>query len=342
MRKLASIQRVLAVEPIPGADVIVATRINGWQCVTKKGEFSPGDLGVFFEIDAIPPDEKAFQFLWTPKGEALGSVPRPERFRIRTMRLRGCLSQGLLMPLRVVGLPTDLDEGTDVTDQLGVGKYEPPLPSGATDIRGPFPAGVPRTEEMRIQSMPRIVEELNGLSYVVTLKCDGASATFLIDPDDGEFHACSRNYSIRQGAGGYWKVADALELEARIRSVDGRYALQGELCGPGVHKNRLGLDDLAWFVFDAYDLVEHRHLKHDERVALCEQLDLVSVPVIEEGEAFAHDQASLLELAEGRYPGTRNEREGLVVRSRQGITSPTLGKRLSFKVISNRYLLRQS
>src|SRR5277367_6076274 len=94
-RKLASVQRVLEIVPIAGADAIEAAKINGWQCVVKKGTFAAGDRGVFFEIDSIPPDAPAFRFLWTARtkgGASPADGARPPKFRIRTMTLRGCLS----------------------------------------------------------------------------------------------------------------------------------------------------------------------------------------------------------------------------------------------------------
>ncbi len=338
-RKLASVQRVLEVSPIAGADAIEAVRINGWQCVVKKGSFAVGDRGVFFEIDAVPPDAPAYRFLWTPRGAAPVEGARPARFRIRTMTLRGCLSQGLLLPLAEAGVASDVADGDDVTDALGVGKYEPPMPPGADDLRAPFPSRVPRTDEMRVQSAPAVLDELRGLPYVITLKYDGTSATWLVDPDDGAFHACGRNWSIREGDNVYWSVARRLELEARLRAQGGRYAIQGELCGPGIQKNPLGLTETRLYVFSAYDLVAARFLDDRAMRALARDMGLDAVAVVEEGGAFAHDQASLLALAEGLYPGTRNQREGVVVRPRDEVFSPTLNGRLSFKAISNRYLL---
>jgi hypothetical protein len=117
--------------------------------------------------------------------------------------------------------------------------------------------------------------------------------------------------------------------------------VQGELCGPGIQKNPLGLSQLSLFVFNIYDLVEHRFVDGPDFRRLAEELRVVPVAVIEESESFAHDLASLLALAEGKYPGTTNEREGIVIRPRDGRYSPTLGGRLSFKVISNRYLLAE-
>jgi RNA ligase (TIGR02306 family) len=344
-RKLASVQRVLDVSPIENADAIELVRINGWQCVTKKGEFTPGDRGVFFEIDAVPPDTEVFRFLWTPRAaaEAGEVVERPAKFRIRTMRLRGALSQGLFLPLAALGLDPDaVAEGDDLTERLGVGKYEPPAPAGMGDWRAPFPAVLPKTDEMRVQSVPAVLDEMRGRPYAITLKYDGTSATFLIDPRTGEFHACARNHSVADGDNLYWHVARALDIEARLRATgNGRYAVQGEIVGPGVQKNPLGLKTVALFAFNVYDLEAAGYLGHDAARAVLADLGIPAVETVETGEAFAYTQDDLLRLAEGKYPGTSNEREGIVIRPRGEAYSPALGGRLSFKAISNRYLLKE-
>lgn len=338
-RKLASVQRVVAIVPIVGADAIEAVRINGWQCVVKKGSFAVGDRGVFFEIDAVPPDLPAYRFLWTPKAAAPAEGTRPATFRIRTMTLRGCLSQGLFLPLPDAGLDADTPDGEDVSERLGVTKYDPPMPQGAGELRGAFPSRVPRTDEERVQSSPTVLDELRGLPYVITLKCDGTSSTFLIDPDDDTFHACGRNWSIREGDNVYWAIARRYDLATKLRAKGGRYALQGEICGPGIQKNPLGLKGPQLFVFSAFDLTAGRFLDDAAMRALAAELDLDAVPIVEAGDGFSHDQASLLALAEGVYPGTKNQREGVVIRARDEVFSPTLNGRLSFKAISNKYLL---
>ncbi len=338
-RKLASVQRVLAVVPIVGADAIEAVKINGWQCVVKKGSFAVGDRGVFFEIDAVPPDAPVYRFLWTPKAAQPVEGARPTTFRIRTMTLRGCLSQGLFLPLAEAGVEADTPDGEDVSERLGVTRYDPPMPQGAGELRAAFPARVPRTDEERVQSAPAVLDELRGHPYVITQKCDGTSSTFLIDPDDETLHACGRNWSIREGDNVYWAIARRYDLDAKLRSKSGRYAIQGEICGPGIQKNPLGLKGPQLFVFSAYDLTEARFLDDAAMRALAAEMELDAVPVVESGERFSHDLASLLALAEGVYPGTKNQREGVVIRARDERFSPTLNGRLSFKAISNKYLL---
>jgi RNA ligase (TIGR02306 family) len=338
-RKLASIQRVLEITPIENADAIELVRINGWQCVTKKGEFRVGDCGVFFEIDAVPPDRELFRFLWTPR-DTTEPVARPEKFRIRTMRLRGALSQGLFMPLSAFDLGP-VAEGEDVTARLGVGKYEPPAPTGMGDFRAHFPAFIPKTDEMRVQSVPAVLEELRGLPYVITLKYDGTSATFCIDPRDGSFHACGRNLSIADGPNLYWQMARKYNIEETLRAAPHR-AIQGEIVGPGVQRNRLGLKEVSLFAFSVYDITAARFLDHDDARAFLADAGIPAVEIVEEGDSFAHTQESLLALAEGKYPGTTNEREGIVIRPRRETFSAVLGGRLSFKAISNRFLLKET
>ena len=340
-RKIASAQTVLSIEPIPNADAIELVRINGWQCVVKKNEFVPGDLGIFLEIDAVPPDDERFRFLWTPKvvtDDAM--IARPDKFRIRTMRLRGALSQGLFLPLPAfpeVGVPT---EGDDLTERLGVGKYEPPPPANGGEWRGPFPPMVPKTDEMRIQSVPRVLDESRGLPYAITLKYDGTSATFVIDPRTGEFHAASRNQSVRDGGNAYWNMARKYDIEAVLRRTP-HLAIQGEIVGPGIQKNPLALAEPALFVFNVYDMTRGVYLDHDPARAFLADAGLTAVETVETGDTFAHTQEELLALAEGKYPGTKNEREGVVIRPRAETFSATLAGRLSFKAISNRYLLAE-
>jgi len=331
MRKLASIQQVLALHAIPNADAIELAQINGWQCVVKKGDFQVGDLGLYFEIDAVPPDRPMFDFLW--KGQA----KRPASLRIRTARLRGALSQGLLMPINLFPECVGADEGQDVSEALGVYKYEPPAPDGMGDYRGPFPSMVAKTDEMRIQSFPQLIDELRGRPYVATLKCDGTSATFCMF--EHSFHACGRNHSIADADNIFWRVARKYNLP-EIMAQHPELALQGEVVGPGIQKNRMGLKAVEFRAFNIYDMRYSRSLDHDQCFAFYEQYGIPAAPVVEEGPDFQHTVESLLQLAEGLYPGTKNEREGIVIRPRIGQFSQTLAGRLSFKAISNRFLLK--
>lgn len=235
-RKLVSIQNIDALDPIPGADNIVSARVMGWNIVVKKGEFTVGDPCVFFEIDSVLPD-----------GPSWSEFMRPRGFRIRTIRLRGVLSQGLALPVTILG-DTEPQRDVDLSGGLGVTKYEPVI-TDTREIAGPFPARVPKTDEIRLQSALGVLEEIRGLPFYVTTKCDGVSATYV--RTDGGLVVASRNWALVPGAGHAWRLAERYQLTNRI-PVD--FAIQGEICGPGVQKNRLGLDAVDLFVFNVYDL----------------------------------------------------------------------------------------
>lgn len=254
MQKLASVVRVSAVTPLANADRIELAHVAGWRCVIKRGELNAGDLAVYLEIDAVPPDSDVFAWLWQLKNSP-ERVARPASFRIRTMQLRRTLSQGLLMPLDSVGV-LGANEGDDLTAKLGVTRYEPPAPAGMGEYRGSFPSVISKTDEMRIQSMPELLNELRGRPFVAMVKMDGTSASFVMV--DGELHVCGRNFSIRECENLDWFVAHKYRL-AEVLGAHAHLAMQGEAVGPGIQKNPARLAEKDLFVF--------QHLRHSRRAA---------------------------------------------------------------------------
>lgn len=330
-RKLVSIQVVDSIAPIEGADQIEQARVMGWTVVTKKGEFQVGDRCVFFEIDSILPD-----------GAPWAEFMRPRNFRVKTVKLRGVLSQGLALPVNI--LQGDVPEvGIDVRERLGVTKYEPVMP-GEREVRelaGGFPARVPKTDEIRLQSALGVLDEIRGKEFYVATKYDGSSATYFRDLE-GEFLACSRNWSVKPGDNHLWTVAKKYGLAERLPAG---YAVQGELCGPGIQKNRLGLSGLDVFVFNVYDVKAGKYLEFQALLDFCKEHGLKTVPVervvrAEEAANYVHTLDGWLEASRGLYAGTKNRKEGIVVRPLVETYSPTLGGRLSFKVINNEFLLK--
>ena len=333
-RKLASIQTVSAIDPIDGADNIELARIEGWQCVVKRAEFKPGDLGVYFEIDSILPE--------APWSEFLG-----DRKRIRTIKLRGALSQGLLLPLSILPDETEgpVTVGDDVTSLLSVTKYERPEPGCAghgikgesPDKRADFPGRVPKTDETRLQSALGVLNELRGKRYVITEKVDGSSATFCMVGD--EFHACSRNLSLVESESSLpWRISAKYGIRQIIEEHP-NLAIQGEMYGPGIQANRLQSKDLQLAVFNVYDKSAPGYLSHGVVSAFCAKYGLPMVRTLEEGNFFDYTLDELLAKAEGKYP-CGSEREGIVIRPMVEEYSQRLHGRLSFKVISNKFLLK--
>ena len=207
MRKLASIQQVKNVLEHPNADVLEVAQINGWQCVVKKGEFQSGDLGVYFEIDSfLPASDERFSFLKDPK-----TFEGVFGYRIRTIKLRKELSQGLILPLSLFSELEEVEVGMDVTETLGVLKYEKPIPI-ASEAKGNFPSFIEKTDQERVQNLPRL--DTNGL-WEKTEKLDGSSMTVFLNEE--HFGVCSRNLElVETDTNPMWAIAKELKIKEKL------------------------------------------------------------------------------------------------------------------------------
>ncbi|MDP3641567.1 MAG: RNA ligase family protein [Bacteroidota bacterium] len=212
MRKLASIQIIKALEPIEGADAIEKATVLGWQLVVKKNDFMVGDKVVYCEIDSLMPDRPAFEFL------------KPRGMRIRTIKLRGQISQGICFPLSILPPDFEVVEDADCTEVLGISKYEPPIPACLSGImKGKFPSFIPKTDETRVQVIQKLLDKYKGEKCYVTEKVDGSSGTYYIN--NGEFGVCSRNLELLEDdENSFWKVARELDIENKLRSLNGNFA----------------------------------------------------------------------------------------------------------------------
>lgn len=343
-RSLASIKKIDALEPIyvditnmTEAERIQQARIGGWRFIVKKGEFNVGDFAVFFEIDSILPETDWSEFL------------RDKKFRIKTLKFNKMLvamgdtftpaiSQGLALPVSILPEETELVEDFDVTEILGVKKYEAPEEFVAGDIAGKFPSFIPKTDELRVQSYPRLIDELNGNPYYITLKLDGSSLTAWWDE---ELQVASRNFIKKnEESDTYWQVARMSGLEEKLAQFP-KIAIQGELVGEGVQKNRLGEPKRKLYVFNVFDINEQRYYTYEEMTAFCREAGLETVPIIEEGESFGYSMEDLDAKAQGLvYPLSKHPAEGIVVRAKNGSFSQTIQGRLSFKYINPLFLLK--
>ena len=351
-RALASIQYVKSIDPIPGADFIVKIGIRGWFTVARKDEFKVGDPCVFFEVDSILPETPEFEFM------------RDRKFRVKTMKFKKQIAQGLAMPLKEVSAlwkdnspllvnedMVQFEEGQDVTDIIGVIKHEPPIPTCLSgSVVGRRPSFIRKTDEYRLQSYPEILKEFEGKQAYVTEKLDGSSMSVFYSPLVKEFGVCSRNMQLAEDENNaFWKAINRYSLKevfpAAVENSDQKditFVIQAELCGPGIQKNRLELDHHDMFVFNVYDATNDRYLPYEELERFCGDLLLKTVPYIDTISLEGHTIDTLLAMAEGKYKGTKNEREGIVIRDLESSRSETLdGNLLSFKVQNNKYLLKE-
>lgn len=166
-RKLASVVRIIDIQPIAGADAIVVAKVKGWNVVVKVGEYKVGDLAVYYEIDSFLPARPQFEFLRRSSFKRMGVV---DGFRLKTIRLRGQISQGLLTPIPE-GI-VDPQEGDDLTESLDIVKYEPPISAQlAGQIKGTFPGFIPKTDEERCVSEDTIIITEDG-EYTIKYICE--------------------------------------------------------------------------------------------------------------------------------------------------------------------------
>ena len=326
----ASIQKVISVEPIENADAIEKVKVLGWQVVCKKGQFKTGDLVIFISIDTVlPSDNPAFSFL------------EKNHYRIKTIKLKQTLSQGICFPMSI--LPEgEWKEGDDVAEILHIQHYIKPVPGGlAGENKGNFPSFLHKSNEERLQNFPDVLKELEYLPYYITVKVDGSSGTFYYK--DGVFGVCSRNLEKKETEGNYfWKVAKKYDMEKKLQAFGKNIALQGEVCGPGIQKNHLNLPDTDVFIFNIYDIDDGRYMNMAEVSTYCHQWGIPMVPIEEINPYFTYTSVeSLLEKAKGKYPGTNNNREGIVVRPMLEKYSQVMKGRMSFKIVNNEYLLKE-
>ena len=359
-RKLATIRTVAKIDPIPGADKIELVTVDGWQCIAQRGIYTVGGKAVYFEIDSFLPVREEFEFL--RKSSFKSTKNLGDGFRIKTMKMRGVISQGLLFPINELpelmnfalsnGYSTNKLEPAfpdmfDLTEIIGVQKYEKPIPSNLQGkVRGNFPTFIPKTDQERYQNIKTWqLENYVNVPFEVTTKMDGSSMTVYFN--DGDFGVCSRNMNLADDAENnfkneqtsenlFWKVARKYNMKEMLISMGVNIAFQGELCGPGIQGNPHKLKEHELFIYDVYDINYHRYFSPFERHSLMTRLNsnIPHVPLEYVGVFGPNllDREYILELAEkSLYNGI--EAEGLVFKANDG--------KLSFKMISPKYLLNE-
>lgn len=332
-RKLATIRKIKDLQSIEGADKIEVATIDGWKVVVAKDVgHKIGDMIVYCEIDSFLPIREEFEFLRKSCYKKMDDV---EGFRLRSIKLRGQVSQGLVLPMSVFGdFSWTAYEGLDVTQKLGIIKWEPPIPADlAGKAKGFFPSFLRKTNEERIQNLDLEWEELKKLKYYVTEKLDGSSATFYFR--NGEFGVCSRNLELIETEDNtFWKVARQLDLENKMKSFGANISIQGELIGEGIQGNPYKVKGQTVRFFNLFDidLGEYHSLSMMEKTFT--EMGLEMVPVLDKDFTLPQTIDELLRWADGKSELNPNFwREGVVIR--------TLDRKKSFKVISNKFLIEE-
>lgn len=360
MRKLAHIEQIVDIQPIEGADKIELAKVLGWQCVVaKKDKFKVNELVVYIEIDSIVPEIPEFEFL------------RDRKFRVRTIKLKGQISQGLVVPLSI--LPKGKYKvGDDVTGILKITQY---IPESEREGRGlvvrapknkvfkwmmrfgwfkylwkkfnkpqtkSWPSWISKTDEERIQNMPWALKDKTRL-YYSTIKMDGSSMTLAVK--DKEFVICSRNIRLNEKDKDSNFVKMALKINYKdvlTKIKDATKAttviIQGEMCGPNIQGNKYQLKETELFVFNLI-IDGNKTPTYEIRRIFAEMgVELETVPIIVENKddvfyTLPDTVDEMLDRAKGDSLYFPTTREGIVVRSDD--------QEISFKVINNEFLLKE-
>lgn len=337
MSKLATITRILALEAIPDADRIERATVLGWSVVVRKGLHEVGDLVVMIFPDTL-----------VPKKYLDPNYEGTEKVRLKTVKMKGQYSAGLVIPLADWATPPgEYNEGDDVSELLGVEKYETPIPASiGGDALGLFPTAlVSKTDEENYRTNPGAFDELSeerfkDAQFVGTLKCDGSSGTFILKDD--VFRVCSRNLELRETEGNaFWQVARKYRLEETMRAQGVEYAIQGEVCGPGIQGNPMKLKELSLFVFLVKDLSSGKWLPWEDTVEFCgtHGIPVADVVLYVPSVRDMPSKEKLQEIANNiKYDEGKTNAEGIVLRTTTPIHSSVLGKAWwSVKIMNEPY-----
>lgn len=356
-RKLATIRKIENISEIPKADFIEVAQVDLWELVVKKDEFKEGDLCVYFEIDSFLPEDPRFEFL-----KDLKTFNGNKGYRLRTIKLRKQISQGLALPLSSFPELKNVKEGDDVTEKLGITKYDVSLVKskqgnikvGNTERK--FPYFLRKTDQNRIQNLPRYFNTMQDFSFEETMKLDGSSMTcykWTIEMpwwkkvlskigfkfDTVKFGVCSRNLELKRpndlSKSNFWYAADKYDIESKLPYG---FALQGELIGPNIQKNHEKVDDFEYRVFDVWNIKEQRHLNPIERKEFMEEYmkGVLHVPIVNNSIKIFKECTGfepLMNRVKGQSMNKGTISEGRVYKC---IERPEI----TFKCINNQYLLK--
>lgn len=338
MRKLATVQEVDQLLPIPNADRIETATIKGkaWKVIVGKGEFQSGDKAIYFETDTLLPEtnpiyesfQKRGQKTVTHEGETVkGHV-------LRTMKMRGVYSQGLLLPLDKFDLG-EVEVGTDVSDLAGVIKYEEPLPVGNQEIIGSFDTRLaPKTDSERLQNLGEYWEEIKELDWEASVKVDGTSQT--VANDNGKIRVFGRNWELDPETAPVLELLEENGILEILKENQGM-AVQLELAGPKISGNRLKLGKAKTFIFSVW--LDREKLPRDK----WEQTLLDNAaPNLSEEWRLEGELEEMIEKVEGLRERIAKQQvdEGIVYHLVTKEAPEWLDGTRTIKIINNKYLTK--
>ena len=355
-RKMCTVRRIDSVSPIEGADRIEVARVGGWNVVVGKGEYTPGAYALYFEIDTfMPSDDERFAFL-ASRGtrKMVWNGKEREGHVLRTAKMRGVYSQGLMMDPALWGINQDVlprlcDEGINMSKQVGVWEWSKPLPSA--DFIGRYdPYIAPRTDAVRIQNVDaRTWDIAKRTDYFLSVKVDGTSTTMVYDSRVNRFRGFSHNNEFDLAVGLGKALLECAERQgiADFCNANPMVTVQAELCGPKIQSNRYALEGHRLFVFSVWDMNGGRYLDPYAFDELSESV----VPKLAVDINRFDGPDDFLAWADGMRGHITKDRldEGVVLHIVGNLTASqdewfelfdALGQQRQIKAVSNKYLLK--
>jgi RNA ligase (TIGR02306 family) len=348
--ELAVVKRVESLEPILNKDRIELVHLVdcGYTFICEKGH-QVGDLVVYVKYDSVLPKIELFDFMadFKYRVKAKSFTEKDDDGVV----VKKIYSQGIILPQRAVAesLPQKtciFVEGMDLTEFLGVTKYIPPVMTGAGSgfgemrCKGTFPTHIlSKTDETTLASKTRALEEIRGKAVYITLKIEGSSGTSYVDDVTGELIVCSRNNMISETETcKFWIAARKYNL-SEILFKEPWLALQWELYGSGIQKNKLKIDGVDLAIFNMINKHDRRRLSYFSMLDLRNMYNLPLVPIINCIENFDMSFNELQELADIQVYDSGEIAEGIVIRPMEPFYSNVLKESWSVKIINRQYKL---
>lgn len=311
-----TIETVGKLEPIIGADKIEKATLDGmdYSFVVKKGVFNIGDKGVYFPVDSVFPQE-----LLEKIGMA-GKLSGKQKNRLKTVKLRGCYSQGLLIPMSELGV-SESDSDKNLTELFGITKYEPET-VGNLNCKGYLPEFLNKYDIESAQRYTRALEQYD--EVMITEKVEGQNLCAGKKEDDSNF-VCSRSFELKlepdeNGESNAYHVNakknalydKALKIKEKLGCKN--LTIYGESCGPKIQGDYYQFGELKFFCFDIkadYEFVKPLVWKE-----LCEEFDIPTVPVLFVGKLSDFlSGKTVVEASNGKSVLNKEKlREGIVIK----------------------------
>jgi RNA ligase (TIGR02306 family) len=315
MNNLASIEQISRIYEHENADSLECAEVRNCQVIVPKGKYKEGDLIVFIWPDAILPDQE-----WSEFYKAKSS-------RVRAIKLRNVWSFGIVETFDKVGYQGEIEVGKEISEDLGIKKYEPPPPKDL-QAKGNLPFGIPKTDEenhYKFSILPY------GEICTVTRKRDGSSASYYFNIEIDQFGVMSRSLELKPECLNAWtEHIPQYDIENKLREYCQKnqisLCVRGESFGNGRNGHTVNVDakeKTSWEIFSVWDIKNRRYIRLEEEhnfINVANACGFTHVPILE------RDVVLTPELIE-KYANQKIGFEGVVIHC--------IGQ--TFKVINKEY-----